>query len=282
MDPVVVGTDGSEDSLRAVEWAAREATLHGTSLQVASVPLVPPRMTPDPAGRQTVAGLAYEAARGALDAAAARATGVEPGLAVSTELLRGSPAQALTELAAGASMLVVGSRGIGGFAAMTLGSVSRYVATHAAVPVVVAREETMAVHREIVAGVRDPSESADVLAFAFAEAALRRARLVAFHAWTLPLVPSKRPMSDPDEISAEAATVLEQALAGWREKYPDVRTGWEVMHAHPGRVLAGASARADLVVLGRRDGRGGAGAASVIHAVLNHAHGPIACVPVRL
>ena len=58
----------------------------------------------------------------------------------------------------------------------------------------------------------------------------------------------------------------------------------EVVHAHPGRVLAGASARADLVVLGRHERRGhdaghGRGVGSVTHAVLSHAHGPVVSVP---
>ena len=76
------------------------------------------------------------------------------------------------------------------------------------------------------------------------------------------------------------AARLEDRLDGWREKYPDVETSTEIMHAHPGRLLAGASARADLVVLGRSGGgAGGSSVGSVIHAVLHHAHGPVAVVP---
>ena len=126
---------------------------------------------------------------------------------------------------------------------MILGSVSRYVATHAPVPVVVAREETTAEHREIVVGIHDPAHAAAALGFAFEEAALRKARLLAVHAWSWS-VPGHT------EVPAEQNTRLESAVSTWREKFPDVDARWEVVHAHPGRVLAGASARADLVVPG--------------------------------
>src|SRR3981189_1130300 len=73
----------------------------------------------------------------ALAAAAERATAIAPDLPVSTDGLSGSVALAVTDSGAGASMLVVGSRGAGAFAAMVLGSVSRYAATRAGCPVVV-------------------------------------------------------------------------------------------------------------------------------------------------
>jgi len=222
--------------------------------------------------------------RDALARAAERAAELEPGLAIDTEMLPGSPVSALLGQAAGASMLVVGSRGAGGFAAMLLGSASRYLATKAPCPVVVAREETMAVHREIVVGVRDPEEAAAVLGFAFEEAALRNARLLAVHAWFLPgvqpagaLTGARRAAFDLAGVSATAGERLDAALAPWREKYPQVQTGWEIVHAHPARTLSGLSARADLVVLGHR--QGGSAVGSVTYAVLNHAHGPVATVP---
>jgi nucleotide-binding universal stress UspA family protein len=149
-DVVVVGTDGSDQSFSAVEWAAREATLRRAALRIVSVPTLPPRMawrkvpqgTPD-----TVADTIVESYEHALAAAADRAAEVAPGLTVHTALLPGRPASALIDAAAGASMLVVGSRGGGGFAALLLGSVSRHVATRTDCPVVVVREKTLAVHR---------------------------------------------------------------------------------------------------------------------------------------
>ncbi len=187
-------------------------------------------------------------------------------------------------------MLVVGSRGLGGFAALILGSVSRYVATHAPCPVVVAREASLVMHRELVVGVGDPQRSAAAVGFAFEEATLREARLLAVHAMSPSVLTAQpvRPQAEtghpgpgPAEMQAEAATRLEALLAGWRKKHPQVQADWEIVHAHPGRALAGASARADLVVLGRRAARAphSPGAGPVIHAVLSHAHGPVATIP---
>ena len=242
--------------------------------RIVAIPVLPPRMTPNPATPGTVAGLVEHSMSRALAAAAQQAAALEPDLAIETQLLTGAPAEVLVAAGQDASMLVLGSRGAGGFSAMILGSVSRYVATHAPVPVVVAREETMAEHREVVVGVRDPAHSAAALGFAFEEAALRKARLLAVHAWSWS-VPGHT------EVPAEEKTRLESAVSTWREKFPDVDARWEVVHAHAGRVLAGASARADLVVLGRH-GAGdphGSRVGSVTHAVLGHAHGPVVSVP---
>ncbi len=273
--PVIAGTDGSPESVRAVEWAAREATTHGTSLRIVAVPVLPPRMSPNPATRETVAGMIEHAMSRALAQAATSAAECQPNLAIETQLLPGSPASALVDCAHDAAILVVGSRGAGGFSAMILGSVSRFVATHAMCPVVVAREETMAAHREVVAGVRDPEHSAAALGFAFEEAALRKARLVAVHAW------SPAFLGGGGDTQAEEEARMEALLAPWRDKYPDVEASYEVVHAHPGRVLAGASARADLVVLGRRvpSEPHAHGVGSVTHSVLAHAHGPVVSVP---
>lgn len=283
--PIMAGTDGSNDSLRAVEWAAREAVLRGMPLRIVSVPAQGSWMALDLVGPEIISRAAHEASRLALVRAAERAAEVAPGLPLDTAMLSGSPARTLADAAGDASMLVIGSRGTGAFAAMTLGSVGRYAATRSPAPVVVVREESMAVQREIVVGVRDLEESAGALNFAFGEADLRGARLLAVHAWSwafpgtgLPEMPGLRPryVIDP-QMCANVAARLDAALAGWQEKYPGVQTGWEVVQAHPGRVLAGASARADLVVLGRH--HQDRGVDSVTYAVLSHAHGPVACVP---
>jgi nucleotide-binding universal stress UspA family protein len=280
---IIAATDGSEESLRAVEWAAREAIRRGEPLRIVSAPPASPWMNPDPAERETVTNLIHQAAERALSLAKQRATETEPGLAVVTELLPGPPAQTLPEISAGASMLVLGSRGTGGFSALVLGSVSRYVATHALCPVVVAREETMAVHRQVIVGVHDPDKAAAALEFAFQEASLRQASLLALHvAWAPQLISlakltaEQRAAIEASQAQADTVTRLDGVLALWRHKYPGVEAAWEVVHANPGRVLAGASARADLVVLGRQIA--GPAVGTVTHAVLSHAHGPVAIV----
>jgi nucleotide-binding universal stress UspA family protein len=79
--------------------------------------------------------------------------------------------------------------------------------------------------------------------------------------------------------AADAARQLMLLMDQWREKYPDVPISQDVVHGHPGRALAELSARADLVVIGRHASHHRPGPSSVRHAVLNHAHGPIAIVP---
>lgn len=285
--PVVAGTDGSEESLRAVDWAAREAVLRGLPLRIVSAAALPPRMTE----RETVSGLdtvsdtLVKNRDRALAAAAERAAAAAPDLLVDVDKLPGAPAHALTDAGTGASMLVVGARGIGAFTAMILGSVSQYVSAHATCPVVIVREETAAAHRQVGVGIGDLSRSAAALAFAFEEAALRKASLIAVHAWDSPYGDIGRAtwtLATPGRpaLEEEAARQLESTLADWQAKYPDVQVSHDFVHAHPGRALVGLSARADLVVLGRHTTHGALpGPGAVRHAVLNHAHGPVVTVP---
>ena len=181
--PVTVGVDGSQESLRAVEWAALEARRHASPLRIVSAPAELPRLHAYHASPAEIGAALRGISARALDAAIIRSEEVAPGLPIETGLLSGPSAVAVADSGSGASMLVVGARGAGGFAAMMLGSVSRYVAAWAPCPVVVVREETTAVHREIAVGVRDPEDVTGTLAFAFEEAALRGADLVAVHTW---------------------------------------------------------------------------------------------------
>jgi nucleotide-binding universal stress UspA family protein len=181
--PVVAATDGSEESLRAVEWAAREAVLRSVPLRIVSAASLPKmavlQLQPE---RDAVLGFVREYRDRALAAATVRAAEMAPSLMISTDPLEGPPAQTVTGSGPGALMLVVGSRGIGAFTAMVLGSVARYTAGHASCPVVVVREDTAAVHRLVGVGVGDLDNCAGSLAFAFEEAGLRKASLMAIHA----------------------------------------------------------------------------------------------------
>jgi nucleotide-binding universal stress UspA family protein len=280
--PIVVGTDGSDEAMRAVEWAAEAAEWRKAPLRVVSVATVPRpavwmRALPEPIG-----SLAHSAAAQALSRALARAAELAPGVLIDGDLLAGSPALNLVASASGAAMVVVGSRGAGGFAALVLGSVSRYVATQAPVPAVVVRQETPASHGKVAVGVRDPDTSGAALAFAFEEASLRKASLLAVHAWFHPGLrrnPEVARLVSSGEMSAKMANELGNVLLWYRERYPEVPVTEESVHAHPGHALADMSARVDLLVIGRR-GRGATpGVKAVTHAVLNHLRGPVACVP---
>jgi nucleotide-binding universal stress UspA family protein len=282
--PIVAATDGSEESLRAVTWAAREAVLRGAPLRIIAAAALLPRMIGNEgeSSYDTVSDVIRTNAGRALAVAAERAAKAAPDLLIDTDEVEGSPADAVTDAANGALMVVVGSRGEGAFAALVLGSVSRYAATHASSPVVVVREAAEAAHRQVGVGIGHLEHAAASLTFAFEEAALRKASVVAIHAWDVPESDISRAgqlFARPGvHVVEEKATVaMEELLNEWRAKYPDVSVSQDVVHGHPGRALVGLSARTDIVVLGRHAAHHGAG--SVMHAVLSHAHGPIVTVP---
>lgn len=279
--PIVAGVDGSEESLRAVEWAALEARRHSAPLRIVSVPALPPRLRAEAPIPGTVAASLYGESRRALAEAVTRVNEIAPGQLIDAELLTGRAAVTVAESGSGAGMLVVGARGSGGFASMVLGSVSRYAAMHARCPVVVVREETSAVHREVVVGIRDPRDADATLAYAFDEAELRQAALIAVHSCNW-LHADVSDSADSERTDAQADLDLAEALRPWRDKYPAVSVWQDVVHDHPAHILASYSARADLVVVGRHDDRPGCHAAvgAVQHALLNHARGPVAIVPV--
>ncbi len=162
---------------------------------------------------------------------------------------------------------------------------SRDVAFRAECPVVVAREESMVAHQQIVVGVRDLDQPS-ALSFAFEEALLRRARLHVVYAWqlflpTMRLTETERPGADAESVTAEAARWLTALIGTWRDKYPEVEVAEDAVHASPSRIMIAASARADLLVLGRNSppDLGSHDSAAVAHAALNHAHCPVAVIP---
>jgi nucleotide-binding universal stress UspA family protein len=284
---IVVGTDGSGHALRAVEWAAREAAAREASLRIVSVPWAWPVSTPPGSFSFAVSQGASDADRATASAAVAAAADLAaelfPRLRVDAEVIPGYPVQVLLSCAAEASMLVVGSRGAGGFAAMMLGSVSRCIATNSPCPSVVVKGEPVPARGEVVVGVREPEHAAAALRFGFEEAALRHSRLLVVHAWGSPglLEHTLQGGVDLDEVAAIATERMQKLLDGWASEYPAVELRTEIVHDHPGRVLSAASGRADLVVLGRHHiPRSDAPAiGSALHTVLDHAPGPVAIIP---
>jgi nucleotide-binding universal stress UspA family protein len=137
---IVVGVDGSESSRAALAWAVREAALTG-----ATVDAVHAWQVPVPYGY----GYGYamilpvpdleQAAGQVLDKAVAEVADLAPGVEIRTVIVEGNPARALLDAAKDADLLVVGSRGHGGFAEALLGSVSQHCVHHADCPVVVIR-----------------------------------------------------------------------------------------------------------------------------------------------
>lgn len=287
MNAIIVGTDGSDYGRRAVDWAAEEAVRRSRPLRIvyAAAPWLQ-EIPADPrvgAVRRRLLRGGEEAVEEAVAAARAR----DGDLTVEGRMVPGGAAKALLEQARDASMLVVGSHGTGAVTGLLLGSTAMQVVTHASVPTVVVRRPEPALRREIAVGVDGSAPGEVALAFAFEEAALRGARLRALHAWTSPRSAGPGDMLplvyDAEIVEGDQRNRLEEILATWRNKYPDVETVAEVAHGRPVRVLAGASARADLLVVGTR-GRGGfAGLllGSVSHGLLHQAHAPLAVVPVH-
>jgi nucleotide-binding universal stress UspA family protein len=138
---IVVGVDGSEHSDRALEWAIQEAKLRDARVHVVSVWHVPalvyggPGFTPQI--ETSIDETFKEVANEAVESAAEKAR--EAGVDVDIEVEHGQTVDRLLEAAEDADMLVVGSRGHGGFAGLMLGSVSAQCAHHAPCPLVIVR-----------------------------------------------------------------------------------------------------------------------------------------------
>ena len=139
---IVVGVDGSRHAQAALVRAADEARSRGARLRVVTAWHLPAlayagafgsAAALDPRGFEEAARVTLAQAVGALGPAA-------EGLEIETRLRKGHPADVLVEEASGADLLVVGSRGLGGFAALLLGSVSHQCAQHARCPVLIVRD----------------------------------------------------------------------------------------------------------------------------------------------
>ena len=292
---IVVGVDGSRASLHALDWAAREAAARHRPLRIVHAfqwPLTNELMGP-PAVGPPDAGLQHAAER-VLAAAADRARAAAPTLAVSTDLSAEMPAAALIEASHDADLLVVGNRGLGGFTGLLLGSVGVQTAAHAACPVIVIRDNDShsddghgrtgagPAAGQIVVGVDDSDLSSLAVDFAFTHAALHGMGVVAVHA--SPRTPFAAPGGSRDAGSDARheilARILAEALAGYRDKYPDVPVQERLVHGRPAAALVAESAGAALTVLGSR-GRGGFTGlllGSTSQSVLHHASSPVAIV----
>ncbi|MEU6077855.1 universal stress protein [Micromonospora sp. NPDC047074] len=274
---VVVGVDGSESSLRAVRLAAVEAAHRNRPLRIVHGFIWPLLRVPvnAPAGGPPGAGLRHQAEQ-VVTEAAAEAEATVPGLRISGEIIDGEAAAVLLGEAPAAAMIVLGDRGLGGFSALVVGSVAVQVAVHADCPVLVARGTDRA-DGPVVVGV-DGSEAARLAAeFAIEAASVRGAPLVALHAYQHPASTGPGDMQplvhDEGELRSEEERVVAESTAGLGERWPDVPVRRETTRGRPTTVLAEASRRARLLVVGR-EGRGeltGLLLGSVSQSLLHHA-----------
>lgn len=251
--PLVVGVDGSEASLEAVDWAADEAVLHDVAIHLLHA-----------------AARNHEASE-VIGAAAQRASCIRPGR------------QRTQRLRAGAR-----TRGLGDLAGMLLGSVSLAVAARADCPVVVVRgaaEHRGARFGSVVVGVEDGDGSGTAVQFALREARARGCRLMAVHAWSTPFGALTTPQAPPwyalEAHRRPPEQVLDDALRGAAERYADAPVARRVIEGPARQALLEAASGADLLVVGarRRQGHLGLQLGLINHAVLHHAPCPVVVVP---
>jgi nucleotide-binding universal stress UspA family protein len=285
--PVIVGVDGSAESLAAAAWAAREAERRGAGLRLVHAW----EGSPPAGGEGSADAVQRRLARRALRQAKEYLRERGPGARLQDELAEGPAVAALLRVAGQADLLVLGSRGLSGFTGFLVGSVSLGVVARSTRPVVLVRDgerpedehmpasagsvSTRTRFRDVVLGVDadDPAEAA--FEFAFEEARLRHARLRVVHA-----CPTRAAVDGPWD-AADREGLLTDVLRPWREKHPDVEVAETVVPGRPQPALIRAARPASLLVVGHRIAERPLGpyTAPVTHAVIHHVGRPVAVVP---
>ncbi|MFJ4691066.1 universal stress protein [Streptomyces sp. NPDC088766] len=285
-DPVIVGVDGSASSLGAVVVAAREAHLRGAPLRIVhafghGAGHLPGEAPPwNPAGH----GLG-PMTHGAPARAEERAREIVPDIEITRSVVPGQALEVLEIESRSASLAVVGSRGLGGFTGLLLGSTAVQLAAHGRCPLMVVRGRPDPAGPVVLAVDGSPAGEAAAW-FAFAEAALREAPLVALHVWNTwserayegPGDPLNAVVSDVDRLSTEERRLLDGTVAPRQQAFPQVEVERRLVRSRIRPALLDATRGAQLVVVGAR-GRGGFTGlllGSVSQALLHHAHCPVA------
>jgi nucleotide-binding universal stress UspA family protein len=282
---ILVGVDGSSESHAAVRWAAEEAVLR--RLPVTLMHVVAPIIVTWPIEAVVMSFYEWQEDHASQVVEQARATmlaavGDSPPPDVRVELRHDGIVSELANASADADLLVIGTRGLGPVGGAVLGSVSRSLLHHARGPVVVVREGAASAPDRslpVLVGIDGSPASEAAVAFAFDEASRRGVDLVALHAWSDVAV-FPMPGMDWREHEQEGHEILAERLAGWQERYPDVRIDRRIVCDRPARWLIDESMNAQLVVVGSH-GRGGLAGmllGSVSTAVAESASSPVAVV----
>ncbi|MFJ8113348.1 universal stress protein [Streptomyces sp. NPDC096132] len=292
--PLVVGIDGSESSLVAVDWAVDEAARHGLPLRLVHASLWeryerarPSFRTERPAGEVMAQNIVASCAE--------RARLRDPEVKVSGDVVAADAVSTLLRAASEAFALVTGVRGRGEVAGLLLGSVSLTVAARAVCPVVVVRGEERNVRGSfgrVVVGVGDATGGTGAVRFAVREAEARGCSLTAVRAWRSPdQAPAESGAVDTG-LAADAAdaggegasATLDDALREAVREHPEVDVHRHTVEGPAHRALLEASSEADLIVVGalRRHGHFGLQLGRVAHALLHHSACPVAVVPHRI
>jgi nucleotide-binding universal stress UspA family protein len=285
---VVVGYDESPSADRALEQAGREAAWRDGSVTVVNafhwIPVASPGAYYPADVESSLKTAADEVAAKGVDRLRHR----YPGMTVASAVIAGAAADALAESSRDADLLVLGNRGRGGFTGLLLGSVSMRTLTLASCPTMVVRGTPREPADTVVLAldIEDPGE--ELIDFAFAEAAVRGARLRAVSVWDLSWTGVNARNVDPalarakEHAVRDVTTTLERILAPWRAKHPGVHLVPEVLDGPPSAELTGLTGHTDLIVAGahrRGDGRLGMRPGPIAEALLHHADCPVTVVP---
>ncbi|WUF67891.1 universal stress protein [Streptomyces nojiriensis] len=278
---VVVGVDGSEPARQAALWAAAEAARRERPLHIVH--------GSDTDGRVLyVSAKSIEhvrrAGRELLDATVAAVTVQFPGLQVNPEFSRSAPVPSLHRSAGLHDTIVVGSRGLGGFSSLMLGSVGLKVAAGATTPVIIVRgTENDADTGVVLAAVRDEHD-VDCARHAAREAQLRTGSLRLLHVWNILQSVGEvvTLLDDVEEIANEQVHHLNAVADRVRQEFPDLAVQVDAEKSTSvASVLVEASRRADLLVMGGRRSPSylGPTLGRVTHSLVHHAHCPVELIP---
>ncbi|WP_329416736.1 universal stress protein [Streptomyces sp. NBC_00704] len=304
MPAIIVGLDGSPESLAAADWAAREATQRGARLclvhaaDTVSSLYVPYMGVPAPGAIEAHC----EWSARLLDEAESRLTEGHPGLRVTTRRAETAAVTALLTAEEDAELLVLGSRGLGTVTGFLVGSVALAVVARSERPVVLVRagEQAHDEHlpnaegggggpgttscRDVVLGLDLAEPDDTVVEFAFESARRRAAGLRVVHGWNPKAAYGYGAVLDSGleaELAAETRHGLKDVLRPWQDKFPGVEVRAQAVVGSAGRHLVHASRDASLVVVGRKKSHAPAVGriGPIAHAVLHHACAPVAVVP---
>ncbi|WP_018598866.1 universal stress protein [Mycobacterium sp. 155] len=255
---IVVGVDGSVESDAGVRWAAGEAAMrdvpvtliYGIAPMVVSWPVGPAQASVSE-WQESNAQQVLDQARKTLETAV-----IDPNsLNVATEIRHSPIVPTLVDMSKDARMVVVGGHGRGALGRLLLGSVSSGVLHYAHCPVAIIRADAAPDrHAPVVLGIDGSSAAESATALAFDEASRRGVDLVALHAWSDDTVSSILGAEWPD--AERGRQLLAERLAGWQEKYPDLKVRRRLVRDQPARWLLDEARNAQLLVVGSR-GRGG-------------------------
>ncbi|MGW7577070.1 universal stress protein [Streptomyces sp. NPDC054765] len=284
--PLTVGTDGSDSAFRSLDWAVDEAARHGLPLRIVHASRWERYEGTSPQGQDRPGEQVL--ADDIVASAAEHARRRHPDVTVSAEVLADDAVTALLNEGLHAALLVLGSRGLGEFTGLLLGSVGLTVAARARCPVIVVRGDPAGLagtHGRILLGVADPAGDMTAVRFAFREAEARRCTLEAVCAWRHPAHEPADTPALPAEAhryhEQRATALLDDALAEASGEHPAVRVHRAMVEGPAHKVLVHRAAAADLLVVQgqRRHGHFGLQPGRVAHTALCHAACPVAVVP---